>query len=210
MAKKYKNSDKPKTFKQCRDEWMGVGNSDNINYCMPVNIGIIAQDSVPFEKGKVRVASETIINTLSKWFGKFKTKNKTNSHNELILMIRNGDSRARFIAGHLKELYNADIVIAAEQDIKQYCWVTIAAWDGIPLQADIYRTIKDILSTKISVGDDYRLRFPENRPVFQIVLPDGKGNSPEIDYSIREIYPHMLETINKPEVKNFRFLLLAR
>ena len=192
-------SDKAKTFKQCRDEWMGAGKSDNINYCMPVNIGIIAQDSVPFDKGKVRVASETIINTLSKWFGKFKTKNKTNSHNQLILMIRNGDSRARFMAGYLKEHYNADIEIATEQDIKQYCWVTIAAWDGIPSQAKIYSTIKDILSTKISVGDDYRLRFPENRPVFQIVLPDGKGNSPEMDYSIREIYPHMLETIDKPE-----------
>ena len=196
MSKKGQSADYPKTFRQYRNEWMGEGKSDNINYCMPVNIGIIAQDFATFDKVQMKAAVDKILKSLGRWFGKFKVKNKTPSHNHLCLMIREGDTLAGFIAGYLKEICNANVISASEQDIKQYCWMTVAAWDGIPSQTGVYQTIKDILSTKISVGENYRLKFPDNRPIIQIVLPDGSGTPSVIDYTVREIYPHMLETIN--------------
>ncbi len=188
-----------KNFKQLREEWMGKGNSDHINYCMPVNVGIIAQNGSNYDSAKLTAAVEQIMRQLKSWFGKFSAKSKTPSHNQLIVMTRDGDVLAGTIAKYLKKRFCATIVTATEQDIKQYCWVTIAAWDGIADdKSSIYTTIKDILSTINTVENDYKLRFPENRPIFQIVLPLSGNQVSKIDYSVREIYPHMLETINKP------------
>ena len=161
-----------KNFKQLREEWMGKGNSDHINYCMPVNVGIIAQNGGNYDSAKLTAAVEQIMRQLKSWFGKFSAKSKTPSHNQLIVMTRDGDVLAGTIAKYLKKRFCATIVTATEQDIKQYCWVTIAAWDGIADdKSSIYTTIKDILSTINTVENDYKLRFPENRPIFQIVLP---------------------------------------
>ena len=188
-----------KNFKQLRTEWMGKEKSDNINYCMPVNIGVISQNITNPDQNKINTALKEIMKQLERWFGKFSSKSKTPSHNQLIVMIRQRDSLAGMIADELKKNYNAAVVIASEQDIKKYCWITIAAWDGMTGDNnEVYPSIKEILSTINTVEDDYQLRFPENRPVFQIVLPLPDGSSADIDYSIREIYPHMLETINKP------------
>ena len=75
MSKKGQSADYPKTFRQYRNEWMGEGKSDNINYCMPVNIGIIAQDFATFDKVQMKAAVDKILKSLGRWFGKFKVKN---------------------------------------------------------------------------------------------------------------------------------------
>ena len=189
-----------KTFKQYRDEWMGAGRSDNINYCMPVNIGVISQINVEFNTSRVAAALEEIMKQLKKWFGKFTpaSGNGSATRNELIVMRNPEDENAGFITDYLEKQYGATVVFAKDEDIKNYCWLTIAAWDGVPGKlSPVYQIVKGILSTADTRPDNYKLRFPGNRPVFQIVLPDRAGTLPEINYTVREIYPHMLETIRK-------------
>lgn len=177
---------------------MGEGNSDNINYCMPVNIGVIAQDITSYDEVKLTAAVEIIMKQLKRWFGSFSVTNKTPSHNQLILMTPNKNQISGQIIRLLKDKYGAKLVYTDEESIKKYCWITIAAWDGMANQdSAIYKTIKDILSTADVPSEDYILRFPENRPVFQIVLPNEQDSLSEINYKVREIYPHLLETIRK-------------
>ena len=87
-----------KNFKQLRTEWMGKEKSDNINYCMPVNIGVISQNITNPDQNKINTALKEIMKQLERWFGKFSSKSKTPSHNQLIVMIRQRDSLAGMIA----------------------------------------------------------------------------------------------------------------
>ena len=189
-----------KTFKQYRDEWMPGGQSDTINYCMPVHIGVIAQETENVDLARLNEAVGIIMKQLIRWFGRFSAAPDTPSHNQLILMTPGKSQISEQITELLKQQYGAKVVHTDEENIKKYCWFTIAAWDGIPdMEEPVYQTIRGILSTADTSSDDYKLRFPENRPIFQIVLPDREGTLPEINYKVREIYPHMLETINVPE-----------
>ena len=195
-----KNKKEVRTFKQYRDEWMGAGNSDNINYCMPVNVGIITQTPSSLDRQRLDAAVEKIMNRLGRWFGRFSGKNKTPSHNQLVVMFMEKDDLAKNIALYLQERYDAKPVYADKEDIKEYCWVTIAVWDGITTTGTpVYQTVREILSTADTPSENYKLRFPENRPIFQIVLPDSQNSLPEVNYKVHEIYPHMLETINDGE-----------
>ena len=188
-----------KTFRQLRNDWMDNNKSDAINYCMPVNIGVISQNIDNPDEKQINAAVEKIIKQLERWFGKFSARIRSGSHHQLIVMKRENDPLADTIARHLTDHYKAIVVTASEQAIKKYCWITIALWDGTTENNDVYPAIKEILSTINTVEDDYQLRFPENRPVFQIVLPLSRKHPEDIDYSVREIYPHMLETINKKD-----------
>lgn len=188
-----------KSFKQCRSEWMPNGGSD-INYCMPVNIGVIAQSTMKFDQNQLDAAVEKIMKQLIRWFGDFSADKQTQSHNQLIVMTPGDNQISRHIINLLQQKYSAQLVFTDVENIKKYCWITIAAWDGIAsMQEPVYQTIRGILSTADTPSDNYILRFPENRPIFQIVLPDRQGTRPEINYRVREIYPHMLETINDSE-----------
>ena len=196
-----KTDNEAKNFQQLREEWMGAGKSDNINYCMPVNIGVLAQNVVTFDESRLTAAVEEIMKQLGRWFGRFTSGSKTSSHNQLIVMTPGGNRVAGYITTLLQERYGAKLVYSSEKEMKEYCWVTITAWDGITdTESAVYTAIRNILSTADTPSQDYRLRFPENRPIFQIVLPDdSQGTLPSINYEVREIYPHMFETINDNE-----------
>ncbi len=85
------------------------------------------------------------------------------------------------------------------REIKKYCWLTIAAWDGV-IKSSCGETVCRLLSSEYDEAkspdrtENAVLNFPQNCPVYQIVLPIGE--TPEsIDYQVREIYPHLLERI---------------
>lgn len=196
-------SAKPATFGELRKKWLPGGESENINYCIPVNIGVIAQDlqNVQFDQLRVDEAVKKIMKRLNKCFGKFKNENKKRSHNQLVVMTQYKNDLERYISDKLHKDYGAEIVSnVTNEEIKSSCWIAIAAWDGIVSDdSQVYTTVKNILSTDYSdIGDSqgYKLRFPENRPIYQIVMPLKNGAQEKIDYQVREIYPHLLETIN--------------
>lgn len=219
-----KKKEKPKTFGELRKECLPNGESDNINYCIPVNIGVIAQDK-QFDSVKVDLAVAKIMKKLNRCFGKFQKENEKKSRNQLFVMTQYKNDLEMYISNKLRDEYGAELIINATNDeIKSICWITIAAWDGIVSEnSEIYNTVKNILSTEYSElgSNDYKLRFPENRPIYQIVLPLDHSSTDKINYLIREIYPHPLETIhtdkawfdrehypkqckNRPKRKNFK------
>ena len=189
---------KNKSFGQLRREWLPNGESDNINYCIPINLGVVAQRTA-FQANEVEAAVLVAMKKLSRHFGDFQKSNSTSSHNQLIVMHQDNNPLAEHIAAFLKNEFGAQLVPATEEEIKKYCWVTIAAWDGIASDSsEVYQTIRKILSTRYdeSKENQYKLRFPENRPIYQIVLPLVNSGRSSIDYTVREIYPYLLETIN--------------
>ena len=189
---------KNKSFGQLRREWLPNGESDNINYCIPINLGVVAQRTA-FQANEVEAAVLVAMKKLSRHFGDFQKSNSTSSHNQLIVMHQDNNPLAEHIAVFLKNEFGAQLVQATEEEIKKYCWVTIAAWDGIASDSsEVYQTIRKILSTRYdeSKENQYKLRFPENRPIYQIVLPLVNSGRSSIDYTVREIYPYLLETIN--------------
>ncbi len=207
-----KKKDKPGSFGQLRKEWLPDGASDGINYCMPVNIGVIAQQYPEADTNTIALnaAIDSIMAGLAKCFGAFCAKPATQSHNQLVVMCDKSNPLVRRIAAKLETDYGAEVVSATVEEIKSYCWITLAAWDGlIPDSGSsdgIFRTVTDILSAGPEQNDgtprnaspkNYQLVFPDNRPVFQIVLPSGDQTDTAIDYTVREIYPHPLEIIAK-------------
>ena len=58
-------------------------------------------------------------------------------------MHQENNSLAEHIAAFLQKQFGAQLVPATEEEIKKYCWVTIAAWDGIASDSsEVYQTIR--------------------------------------------------------------------
>ena len=87
-----------KTFRQLRNDWMDNNKSDAINYCMPVNIGVISQNIDNPDEKQINAAVEKIIKQLERWFGKFSARIRSGSHHQLIVMKRENDPLADTIA----------------------------------------------------------------------------------------------------------------
>lgn len=146
-----------KNFKQLRQEWLG-SQSDNINYCMPVCIGVVAQEDYTLPKtaeDKMNKTIKSIVKYLGKKFGKFKKNNKKKSHNQLVILVNCKNLLANDIASYLKNNYDAEIIDLSEHTqpnsaiidveklkilydnpafdwdlaaMEEYCWATITAF----------------------------------------------------------------------------------
>ena len=58
-----------KSFGQLRREWLPNGESDNINYCIPINLGVVAQDT-SFQSNDVDAAVLVAMQKLSRHFNR--------------------------------------------------------------------------------------------------------------------------------------------
>ncbi len=209
------------TFEVLRKDWMGESESAEINYCAPIYIGVLESENSRLPTsvdGKKRLDKtiEKISKKLKKCFGKFDSApvGKGNqTANQLVLLCENPDGAyVKYLGEKLgaakiigpDEINNGEMSVV--EIIRKYCWMVIAAWDGNANQANsdgVYNSIKRVLSNddntdsnrQVSAAqENYKITFPENRPIYQIVLPLGDEN-PKINYTLREIYPHPLETI---------------
>lgn len=191
----------------------------DLNYCIPINVGVISQGFQAGVHGKEEITNAVgeFGKRLQKLFGRFsgrsaKITNRNDSRIQLTLYALAGDTSelTRMALDKLIQDFNASVrTVGTLDEIKEKCWLVLALWDGIAT-GEIYGSVKEILSytPKKSEGKkrEYRMRFPKNRPVYQIVLPvaggfpdDQKARGKVRDYSIRDIYPRVLE---KPDDKN--------
>ncbi|MBQ1555789.1 MAG: hypothetical protein IIZ68_10095 [Clostridia bacterium] len=193
----------------------------NINFCVPITVGLVVQEdgSVPVGEmtSRLKESVQSIVNRLKECF---EAKNKKNvfsamARPRIIVMVWLPAEEKQFVAeeklsaltncilNELKSSYSGaqvDVVVTEDlREIKKYCWLTVAAWDGV-IKSSCGEAVCRLLSSEYDEAkmtdhtENAVLNFPQNCPVYQIVLPTGK--TPEsIDYQVREIYPHLLERI---------------
>ena len=200
----------------------------NINFCVPITVGLVVQEdgSVPVGEmtSRLKESVQSIVNRLKECF---EAKNKKNvfsamARPRIIVMVwlpaeeKQSSAEEKLssaeeklsaltncILNELKSSYSGaqvDVVVTEDlREIKKYCWLTIAAWDGV-IKSSCGETVCRLLSSEYDEAkspdrtENAVLNFPQNCPVYQIVLPIGE--TPEsIDYQVREIYPHLLERI---------------
>lgn len=193
-----------------------IGGDYDLNYCIPINIGIISQEFEPdlHSRSDIVKAVEKFGNQLQKNFGKFTArdrlkKDRNDSRIQLTVYVRRDDTSeiTSIAAEMLKSNFNATVKpVDAIDEMKQKCWLVLALWDGVA-NGEAFEAVRSILcyQPEKSTGE-YEMKFPENRPVFQIVLPAARDNISDIkaegsvkNYSVRDIYPRVLE---KPDDAN--------
>lgn len=194
----------------------------DLNYCIPIYVGIISQDVEPerYSRDEVEKAVTDFGNRLEKLFGRFsarssKKKGCNDSRRQLVLLIRKDDTGelTRIAAEKLKNDFRAVARPAdSVEEIKRRSWMVLALWDGVA-KGEIFEKVSFMLSGRQhKEQSDYRIVFPEHRPVFQIVLPadrmdidDQKAEAGVRNYTLRDIYPRVLEKLTGDTVRYDRY-----
>ncbi len=189
----------------------------DLNYCIPVNIGVISQEFEPelHNQNSLKKAVEAFGKLLEKKFGSFSSrdltkKDRNDSRVQLTVYVRRSDTsdNTSLAVGILKKKFHAIVKpVDSIDEIKRKCWLVLALWDGVAT-GEIYGTIKKILCYSPAKSyENYEMKFPENRPIFQIVLPAARDNIADIkaeagvkNYSVRDIYPRLLEKADDENV----------
>ena len=195
-----------------------IGDYD-LNYCIPINVGILSQD---FEAGlhggaDITDAVGKFGRRLQKLFGRFSSRNKAkkdcnDSRVQLTVYALTSDTSdiTKMALEKLKKEFHASVrAVGTIEEIKEKSWLVLALWDGVAA-GETYDSVRKILTdTPKKTEGAYKMTFPKNRPVFQIVLPasrqfvsDQKAEGKIKNYSLREIYPRLLE---KPDGENVWF-----
>lgn len=198
----------------------------DLNYCIPINVGLLSQEFQPdlHNRNDIAKAVEDFGHLLEKRFGRFTSRNRSrkgrnDSRVQLTVYVRRNDTSAitSIAVDTLKGRFHATVKpVDSIDEIRRKCWLALALWDGVAT-GETYASVRDILcyQPSKSVGS-YELKFPDNRPVFQIVLPAARDSVSDIkaesrikNYSIRDIYPRMLEKPDDQHVWYDRYNYLS-
>ena len=185
----------------------------DLNYCIPINVGVISQTLVEqsYDQKAVEKALKMFGKKMKSLFGRFsgrRTKNRkrNDSRNQLnLLVLENDNSKlTRIAVDYLTKNCNAtEVKVKDFDELKKKSWMILALWDGIP-NGIAFDRIKKVLfynvGSRTARSTEYNLSLPEIYPVFQIVLPVttkddsfAKAEKSIKNYSLREIYPRYLD-----------------
>ena len=226
MSKKNDSAKEPLSLAMLERDFFArpdVASQDfDLNYCIPINIGILAQEDQPsFDREAIRDAVIGFGQRMQKLFGRFSgrsnKKHSNDSRIQLNLVVLSGgrNSLTDFAKGVLTDLFQAEVTeVDSLDEMKAKSWLVLALWDGIAA-GECFDTVKGILCCRPGEGLDrsepYTLALPENRPVFQVVLPVGEGDEKGIrNYALRDIYPRINEGINSNGLSEVEFYWFDR
>lgn len=182
-----------KNFGQLKQEWLG-SQADNINYCIPVCIGVVAQaDYVPNEttKSKMDKALKSIVKYWSKKFGKFKKNQDKKSHHQLVVLTNCNNQLAKQIASYLNQNYSAQVIDLSKHAQPESAIIDVEKlktlydnatfdWDLAAMEEYCWATITAFASEekmKIALQDSSRSNkehYLENQLKFSITLTDAR------------------------------------
>jgi hypothetical protein len=189
----------------------------DLNYCIPINIGIISQaltEETPGQQASIEAPLVKFAGMVQKLFGKdtgasasSPSKNRTRIQYNLVTAEGDDSNMTKAVVRFLGSRLNAKRVSAASYDeLKKKSWLVLALWDGIP-GGTAFEAVSSILcycpDSEISAPEAYSMILPENRPVFHLVLPVGDKKNLDAEkeknvknYTIRDIYPRVLESLD--------------
>ena len=167
----------------------------DLNYCIPINIGIIAPraySGLADTQATIRSALEKFAKQMEELFGtpegvqaSVKGRNRTRIQYNLLVPKRDHSALTKFVADNIKKKLKAKKTeVDSYHEIKKKCWLALALWDGIPA-GTTFEAVTSVLcycpDVELSEArqpdknqqdpDEYSMFLPESRPVFQILLP---------------------------------------
>ena len=216
MSKKAKGNASLSVLEEAFFQRKDLPGTIDLNYCIPLNIGIISQHaySVTAEtQASIRSALTQFVKQMQDLFGTsvgvqapVRERNRTRIQYNLLVSQDDRNSLSKFAANYLKGALKAEeTIVESYEEMKKRSWVVLALWDGIP-GGTAFEAITTILcyrpDPELSKPEHYTMSLPENRPVFQILLPvedenriDHAQEKKLRNFTIRDIYPRALERL---------------